>query len=201
MSSSTLLALVTVLVVLSFPAQSHASGFDPNLPYPYLTSASFTSIKNTPAERLVLFFHSSPSAHTTLTALNTVARRLRTELPHFTFQYCNGSDPVNVAEFQGAGFKNGEWLFTSTPVEGIMKYTGPVSVAELTDHVRHKYLTSEAADLVRFTTEDAFYGLLDSPPALPIFVKFFEPWSDSHNSYQHKAHLPCGETHYSCSQY
>lgn len=177
---STLFAAAALLTLLSFPAYSRAGAFDPTSPYPYLTTASFTSIKNTPAERLVLFFHSSPTAHATLATLNTVARRLRTELPHFTFQYCNGSQPVNSADFQAAGFNSGEWLFTSTPVEGIMKYTGPVSVSELVDHVRHKYLTSEVADLVRFSTEDEFYTVLDTPPALPVFVKFFEPWSATH---------------------
>ena len=178
MPSSVLIALVALLSILSCLAQSHASTFDPNAPYPYLTSGSFSSIKNSPAERLVLFFHSSPTAPATLSALNTVARRLRTELPHFLFQYCNGSEPVNAADFQAAGFQTGEWLFTSTPVEGIMKYTGPVTVADMIDHVRHKYLASNATDLVRFTTEDAFYGLLDAPPALPVLVKFFEPWCE-----------------------
>ena len=176
MFSSALVVVVAFLTLVSLPAQPHASTFDPNAPYPYLSAGSFTSIKNTPAERLVHFFHSSPTAHTTLTTLNTVARRLRSELPHFLFQYCNGSESINVADFQGAGFANGEWLFTSTPVEGIMKYMGPVTVSELMDHVRHKYLTSNATDLVRFSTEDAFYTMLDTPPALPIFVKFFEPW-------------------------
>ena len=182
MFSLTWTAVVVLISVLFLSAPFHTCAFDPDSPYPYLTSGTFASIKNTPAERLVLFFHSSPTATTTLSTLNTVARRLRTDLPHFLVQYCNGSDPANTADFQSAGFTSGEWLFTSTPVEGIMKYTGPVTVAELVDQVRHKYLPSSASDLVRFSSEDEFYALLDTPPALPVLVKFFEPWYAAHSS-------------------
>ena len=139
---------------------------------------TFAHIKDSPLERLVLFyFSSSPTSSSALSTLNTAARRLRQRLPHFSFQHCDGELQANRADFSAAGFNQpGQWLFTSTPVEGIsqttpaystqhtaasqasahpcpampsppchsalaVKYTGPVTVADIVDHVRSVLLS------------------------------------------------------------
>ena len=66
-----------------------------------------------------------------------------------------------------------------------MKYGGAVSVADLMEHIRYKYVQANASDVLSFSSEDAFWQLLDTPAAhspsdlpAPIFVKFFERWCE-----------------------
>ena len=117
---SALLSLLTIFLLLSSAAHP-ALSFDPAKPYPYLAADTFSNIKNSPVERLVLFYFSSQlSSLAALSTLNTVARRLRGRFPAFQFQHCDGDLVANKADFASAGFTSpGEWFFTSTPVEGI----------------------------------------------------------------------------------
>lgn len=105
------------LLLVSFPHACSTS-------YPYLAAETFTNLKNSPAERFVLFYFSSnPDAADQLTTLNEAARRIKKFKPSFLVQHCDGDLPANQDEFATATFnKGGSWLFTSTPVEGISQY-------------------------------------------------------------------------------
>ena len=121
MSALSIVAVVLLSLLLSAVAPHPTLSFDPSRPYPYLVADTFTNIKDSPLERLVLFyFSSSPASAAALSTLNTAARRLHQRLPHFSVQHVDGDLQANREAFISAGFsKPGQWLFTSTPIEGI----------------------------------------------------------------------------------
>ena len=143
MSTLSLLTLLLLLCSVALPTLS----FDPSKPYPHLTAETFTTLKTSPIERLVLFYYSStPSSATALSILNTVARRLRSRFPNFAFQHCDGDLQVNKGEFASAGFAQpGEWFFTSTPTEGISQW--PLHAPAVVVHSAWKGCGSQSLSL------------------------------------------------------
>jgi thiol-disulfide isomerase/thioredoxin len=141
---------------------------------------TFENIKNTPQEQMVLFYRSSePESADVIKILKKVAKTIKKEKPRFGFKKCDGDLEVNHKDFKEAAFHKGTFIFTSTPSEGIVKYTGPVDAKSLAAHIRHKYLTYDAEDMLKFRDEDAFYERLDAQdPPKPIFVKFYEQWCE-----------------------
>ena len=66
-------------------------------------------------------------------------------------------------------------MFTQIGEQGIQKYAHDAKADVLTKHIRNLFASFDPADVSVFTTEDAFFEMLDSDDT-PVMVKFFENW-------------------------
>jgi hypothetical protein len=122
---------------------------------------TFSQVKSDPRPGLILF-HSAHASNldSELSKLTWVAEQL-TDLPFLEIFLCDGGDAANSAAFQAAGFVRDFYYFTVTPVEGIVKYTGPVDGASLLALVRSKYAIKRSEDVVVYSNEHQFWGIVD----------------------------------------
>lgn len=140
--------------------------------------ATFKDIENNPGVGMVVFYKSS-EAHST-EVLNTVtklASKMNKEFPGFSFRKCDGELSTNKASFDGASFTDTPYIFTINDGEGIVKYTGPKSLASVRTHVRSKFIEGKKEDTAKFTDAHSFWDLMDQDPyPKPVLVLFSEKW-------------------------
>lgn len=144
----------------------------------FIQEESFESIKGTPREQLVVFYHSShPDTERVLTVVQNVASKFSIEHPTFGYKKVDGELEVNRKDFADASFSQEPYIFTSTPEVGIEKYPHDMNKNTLLQHLRNIYLPFDAANVKQFEGEDALYEMIDSnEPPRPVFIKFYEEW-------------------------
>lgn len=129
-----------------------------------LVEETFASIEGTNQEQLVVFYRSlDPASKNLLVTMEKTAEKLRydTTLSELFFRKCDGDLPENKEGFANANFDSDSFIFTSTPVEGIVKYTGPRSPKSIASLVRSKYLRHYPAHVLPFTNEFDFWDRMD----------------------------------------
>jgi len=136
---------------------------------------SFGEIEGAQGDSLVLFYRASHTTASTYSqTLEKVAKQLSTKYPDFNYRKCNGDLPVNQQSFEKAGFGNEPFWFTKTEAAGIEKYIGPSDVTAIVEHIEHKYLPFNEADVWSFTNEKEFQAKQEASKF--TFVKFYEDW-------------------------
>jgi len=123
---------------------------------------TFENIKNHAYEQVVVFYYKSDSkSAAALKIVNKAAKKLKDELPQLRFRKCNGDLRINRDYFKEASFSKGLFVFTQTPIEGIVKYSEPLTVKDLMTHLRNQYLPYNKNDVKIFTDEDTLYDDID----------------------------------------
>jgi hypothetical protein len=146
---------------------------------------TFANLKAGSRQQVVLFYHSSSAAEAeqALMAMAEAATAIQqlstTRHPiNLLWRSCDGDLPVNRQEFAEAQFGQGAFIFTSTPVLGIKKYTGPLTGTFLAEYVAFLFADADEHALTGFTTESKFWDLLDLQSHPKPTVVFFENKAD-----------------------
>jgi thiol-disulfide isomerase/thioredoxin len=156
---------------------------------PALEVASYTDIVGNPREQVVVFYRRSKGAETAEAALEVVRRVMhavnlepsllfsqdpkRNGKNFLYWRECDGDLPENQAGFAEAQFGDAVYIFTSTPVEGIVKYEQPLQAATLLRYLQFRYpSTRRIGDVRDFRGELDFWRMMDYEGGRPIVAMF-----------------------------